>query len=120
RDYEEVEQKLAPMQTIELVLTRKEEGPAITPGLLAGLSELGGEFEQEPVIHRTLSLADVLGFAGAPLPRTQTDLEARLGALESTLQAALGERPLAMFLSDDRRTLRMSFLAYEGPSAIEK
>ncbi len=119
-DYKFLEQKLTPMQTIEVLLKSKQAGPAITPEVLQGMQQLTSEFEQEEAISRSLSLVDVFGFAGAPLPETQAALETRLALIESTLRATLGENPLAIVLSKDRQTLRMSFIAYEGPSTVEK
>ena len=120
-DYELVEQKLTPMQTIELLLTSSQpDQPALTPEVLQEMQQFATEFQQEEAISRSLSLVDVFGFAGAPLPATQQDLDMRLGIFESTLRAALGDDPLSLVLSKDRQTLRMSFIAYEGPSAVEK
>jgi predicted RND superfamily exporter protein len=119
-NYEFVEQKLTPMQSIEVLVSAPAGQPSLTPQLLQGMSALAEEFEQEPAISRSLSLVDVFSFASSKLPATQSELDERLRLIESTLRVSLGENPLGLFLSSDRQIVRMSFIAYEGPTPGEK
>lgn len=119
-NYEFVQRTLTPMQSIELLIDRRDGGPALTPRVVHAMSMLAEEFEGQGPITRAVSVVDFMTFAGWKLPDTQAAVDQRVALIESTMSAVLGDNPLAAFVNRDSGTLRMGFFANEGPAARDK
>ncbi|MGI9456815.1 MAG: efflux RND transporter permease subunit, partial [Aeoliella sp.] len=120
QNYEFVQDTLAPMQTIEVLVNRSDGKSPLTPKSVQAISQLSEKYDQEFPIARAVSIVDFLTFAGAKLPESSNALQRRIRFIQSSLRMVLGEDPLAMFVGEETKTLRVSFLAYEGPSAADK
>lgn len=120
KNYEFVQDTLAPMQSIELLIERRDGQSPITPQALRAIQTLAKEEEAQPPITRVVSLVDFLTFGGWQLPDTSAGLAGRMTLLRSTLSATLGTDPLQAVVGSDDRSLRVTFFAEEGPSAAAK
>lgn len=120
QNYEFVQQELTPMQSIELLIDRRDGTNPLTPQATAAIAELTERYEGQSPIARVVSVVDFLSFGGAKLPTEQSVLDSRVQFLQSSLELVLGESPLAGFVSKQNGTLRVSFFAEEGPDAATK
>jgi len=119
-NYEFVQESLAPMQSLEILVSRVDGQNPLTPEAVRAIGELSSRHDKRFPIARAVSIVDFLTFAGAKLPSSSIALDRRVDFLQASLRMALGEDPLSLFIDQETSTLRVSFLAYEGPTAAEK
>lgn len=120
QNYEFVQEELTPMQSIELLIDRRDGDSPLTPRAMTAITQLTERYEGQYPIARVVSVVDFLSFGGWKLPADQAALDERVQFLQTSLQMVLGENPLAGFVSEENGTLRVSFFAEEGPDAAAK
>ncbi len=119
-NYEFVQDKLTPMQSIELLIDRTDGGSPVTPEAMFAVQTISKEYEGRTPVARVVSVVDFLTFGGWTLPQSQEALDRRMAFLQSSLGMVLGESPLAGFVGSKTGALRVSFFAHEGPVATTK
>ena len=128
KNYEFVENTLSPMQSIELLISRKdvanqtgdEKLTALTPKAVKAMQKLKQEFEPNPTIARSMSIADFFAFSDPSLPDSEAVLRSQWMALDMFLGSMDCKDLLTTFISPDESMLRISFLAHEGLNAEDK
>ena len=123
RSYAFIQEHLAPLGSLEVVLTRHDRAApggsesVLRPELIAAADALvDAVVARFDLIGKGLSLADLLTLGGLDLPTTDIDLAIRVAALERFE----GGRLLGNFVSADRSHLRINFRAREAGSVTDK
>jgi predicted RND superfamily exporter protein len=117
KSYDFLGKYLAPVGSMEVVVTVPEGVDLLTTETLFKVDRLGREVvEQNEAVVKVASIADVCSLGGIGLPTTEIGLRARLALIERMM----GRDVLAGFLSADRRALRINFRAREGFQVAEK
>ena len=117
RGYEFVDRHLTPVGSVELVVRRKNGGPALDGSVIRLAHELGREITDRFVsMRKALTLADVLTDGTTPLPDDEDALTARI----AWAKAVFGENLLRGFINAKRTAWRMNLRAVEGVNVAEK
>ncbi len=119
-NYEFVQDKLTPMQSIEVLIDRTDGRSPLTPHAMAAIESLSSEYEGREPITRAVSVVDFLTFGGWKLPESQSGLDQRMQLLKTTMGMMLGEDPLEGFVGPRTGALRVTFFAVDGPTAGAK
>ena len=121
RNYHFVESNLTPMQSIEILVRCRDESSPLRAKALRSI-DLSRQtlLTRHPLLARSLSVIDVLTAMGTKLPADDAELRQRLEWTQTVSRVALGEHALDAFVTSDRRTLRVSFLAREGASVAQR
>jgi hypothetical protein len=115
RSYAFVQAHLAPVASLELVLT--SDRTLLRPDVIQAAHQLAGDVvTQCDLVNKGLSLADLLTLGGLPAPTNDADLSLRLAALRHLGQ----DRALRNFVSADRTHLRVNFRVREAGSVAAK
>ncbi len=117
RAYDLISGSLAPVGSMEVVVSGGEGGNIVTPAVLAELAAFSAEVvEAYPAVRKAMSLAELCRVGGLPLPESALGLTARLALLERLFGADM----LANFVSADRSAVRVNLRAREGLQVREK
>lgn len=117
KSYEFLSRYLAPVGSMEVVISRGDGGEVLTAEVLRKADQLGSEVVagNEAVIKAT-SLADVCRLGWMDLPGGDLGLRARMAVVERVAGAGMLEN----FLTADKSALRINFRAREGFQVDEK
>lgn len=117
RAYSFIEQNLAPVGSVEVVVRRKDGETMLTGDNLAKARELGADVVAafEP-IRKAMSLADLLTAGGTPLPESPLAIRLRM----RLAKAMFGGDVLRNFVNDRRDAMRINLRAVEGIQVAEK
>ena len=115
--YAFIQRYLAPLGSVELVLSGESGVSIVRPDVVAGADRLVRQVVEEvELIGKGFSLADLLTVGILPLPQTEADLKMRLAAAGGVEQG----RALRNLLSNDQRHMRVILRAREAGSVDEK
>ncbi|QDU55255.1 efflux RND transporter permease subunit [Aeoliella mucimassa] len=119
-NYEFVQDTLTPMQSMELLIDRRDGSQVLSPHSLAAIDQLTEEYGSREPIVRMISVVDLFKFGNFDLPTTDSALKRRTTLLTTALKMFLGDEPLAEFVHPEKGTMRVAFFASEGPDAASK
>ncbi len=121
RGYEFVEQNLAPLGMIEMLVHDRQGRSLVTlDGVRAAAAVTRAAVAQHEPIRKAVSLADCLRVSQDDLPSSDPELQARYLAARQLLGALFGSEVLSHFVTADQATLRISFMAREGVPVDQK
>lgn len=119
--YEFIEQNLAPLGSIELVVRRRDGGSIVNLPAIRACDRVAAQaVATHDPITKSISLLDVLRLSNAGLPTTDYGLEFRFKAVEVLLGTMLGPDAIKNFITEDRSTLRISLRAREAAGVWDK
>ena len=120
RGYEFVEQNLAPLGSIELVVKRRN-GSIINLHAIQACDRVAAQAvaTHEP-ITKAISILDVLRLSGTELPASEFGLQLRFRAAKGFMQTILGTDAMSNFVTDDLSMLRISLRSREAASVWQK
>ena len=117
RSYAFLGRYLAPVGSLEAVVTARRGETVLSPEVLQQAARFGREVvEAHSAIPKAMSLADLAQVGGLSLPSSNLGLTARMKLLERIF----GSDGLANFISADQTALRINFRASEGLQVAEK
>ncbi|MEE8078459.1 MAG: efflux RND transporter permease subunit, partial [Pseudomonadales bacterium] len=121
RGYEFIEQNLAPLGSIELVVYRRNGNSIINLHTIQACDRVAVQAlaTHEP-ITKVISILDVLRLSGTGLPGSELELQLRFRAAKGFLRTMLGADAMSNFVTEDLSALRVSLRAREGASVREK
>ena len=114
--YNFISEKFAPVGSMEVIIRSRDGRSIVTPDMIQRAAVLAQDaVERYDCIHKAQTVGDVLTLFDETLPRSELDLNLRLGMVRA---ASGGRDALRTYFNEDRTAMRISLRAQESEVGV--